>query len=265
MPEISAGGRYEARVTTPGVRANVQVLAWNPRLEMVEIRFPSGSISRHISHARYALHWSERSDGRTALFDPPDPAPASRKTELRANEWTNPLGQCVAPFREEMTAAGERRCVVEDGEFSTAYEYSGSLPAGGGASLPRVARRVNRQGKELQSFEFLSADFATSVADDEILPEWFRPGVSVVDSRLGLPVGWTYEEIRAGVGRGSDVTPDALLELTRARVAEFAATRRAAKRAENPRDNRVRWEGPATVFAGVLFIGLVLWAWRSRR
>lgn len=99
------------------------------------------------------------------------------------------------------------------------WTYSGSLVASPSLRLPAKAEfRAPWLGeKGDRNFEFLKADLGKAPKAEELVTEWFRPGVSIVDRRVNPPVAWSYGDLLKENGGSTKLTPLQLLGLSKSR------------------------------------------------
>lgn len=104
------------------------------------------------------------------------------------------------------------------------YEYQG-YKSFGDYRLPTRVLGILSESKEavgpqdnVQRIELQIEDFEP-ISDLPPSPRWLLPGKIVIDERLGPPVRYTYEELRAR-SRSGEMTPAELLALTRLRLGQ---------------------------------------------
>jgi hypothetical protein len=113
------------------------------------------------------------------------------------------------------------RCIR--GKTINEWTFSGSIPAGGGLSLPATAVLSEppfpNSGRTIR---ILKASLGTNPPASDLKTNWFRPDAEIWDYRVQPVVVWKYKELLAALHGKTTLDPDQLLELSIGRAAWIA-------------------------------------------
>jgi hypothetical protein len=150
------------------------------------------------------------------------------------------------------------------GRIVNIWEYSGNLD-GGPIAVPHTARYEVPGHPELRrEFVIESARLAFTPPEDQLATKWFSHGKTIIDRRVSPSVTWSYDELLEA-SRGTPMSPDSLLALSRKRSREYGRYHAQKMAAAQKKDQgQERRSTVAASFALVLSCSS-LGIWLSRR
>ena len=186
------------------------------------------------------------------------------KYDLVARRPSMPLGVIVPGF-PVVVKEGGRLAMAADSDRPnpfTQWTYEGIVDAGTG-TVPRKAKMSSNTGTIVQ-YEILSARLGSLPAGEQLVPNWYRHGMQIVDLRVNPPVNWTYERLVKASGKKTGLTPDELLVLSQSLSKGIGQRLETRKRRESNQGSN-GWLIPGGVGVSLLVIGTFAFLKRNRK